>query len=420
MIFFVVSVFFTFLICYLNGYKDGTYLLLPLYSNKNFFYNYGKKNSFLILSIIGEIIGALTLGKIVLNKILFGFIDIVNLNPFKIYISFSLILLITFTIYLISSFFPFPISISHTIIGGLIGTAFAFNLNINWNNLIHAVFIWSITPLSGLLAGLIVYKIIAAISFSSNNSYKKIKLFSIFLLFFIYLFPLLIVFKLSLFYFYPLLIFYLILFITYLFKLVNISINEKKIMEEKSHIKEEYILDDYNKIDLLFSDLNYFILPNLFFSHGANDVANSIALSSFIFFMVFKGNLNGIEFKNMDYIYLFLFIGSLILSSGLLFQGSKNAKKISQNIFQIDSTRIFSSNLSLSISNILFSYMGYRVSSIYTLTGSYIGVGYAKGFQIFNSKLIFELIISWIVTFGISIIFSYLACMLLINFRIII
>ncbi len=384
----ILSIIFTFLMLFYNGYQDGSYLLLPLYSNDIFFKNFAKNKSYLFLPIIGEIFGAIFLGKIVLNKILFGFIDISSIPIPNLSLLFLVILSINLLIYFISSFLPFPVSLSHSVIGGLIGLAIALRLKIQWYSLLLTITIWTLTPLASMILSFLIYNLIQIFFYRYNNSMKIKKLLLFILLFLIYSLTIFLVLKFSRIALFVLSVFFFIFLIIF-FKLIF-----------KRGLKEKIENFNYQKTEELFALLDLFILPNVFLSHGANDVANSISLIYFLFLSFFN--------KSETYLYLLLFVGAIVLSSAIILKGSKKSEKLSQSIFKIDCSKSFSSYFSLFISIILFSIFGFRVSSVYTLTGSYIGIGYAKGFSIFNSKLIFELLISWIITFGISIFLSYL------------
>ncbi|MEJ5274084.1 MAG: inorganic phosphate transporter, partial [Spirochaetota bacterium] len=335
----------------------------------------------------------------------------------------------TLFIYLISSFLPFPVSLSHTMIGGLIGTGLFFKYNIIIKNLISTIVVWTITPLVALLIGFIVYKIVFTFSIKNFKSIRKIIISAFVYLIIIYLLFLLIFFKKSKIGFFVMLIFYSILTSFFLLKLFFDNNNTKLITSElKKSLKEDknifldkslkkdifsdrslkekekyenILKDEYDNVEKIFTDLSLLILPNVFIAHGANDVANCSALFSLVLFSVFKNRIT------INYNLYILFIFSIILSLSIIFLSTKKAKKLSCNIFMIESSKIFISYYSLAISTILFSFFGYRVSSIYTLTGSYIGIGYAKGFSIFNSRLLFTLLVSWILTFGLSVLLTY-------------
>jgi PiT family inorganic phosphate transporter len=387
----------TFFVCVLNGVKDGTYLFLPIFSNESAFIKYKKNKFLLLLPFFGEVLGATFLGEIVLKKVQYGFINPSNLSFNQLYICVIVILMVTLIIYFISSFLAFPISLSHTIIGGLIGAGLFFKLDINFKNLISTSIIWTITPILSLIAGLIIYKIILYFSLKSKKVLKRIKITGFIYILFIYIFFLIIFLSKSKLAFYILFPFFSLL----------ILIFSSRILSKKSY-KIKYSSNDndnlkieFQKTEQLFSDLSFLILPNVFISHGANDVANSISLFSLLVLSFFKNK----NFANLKFYLLLIF--SVILSFSIIIFGSKKAEKLSINICKIESSKIFTSYFSLAISTILFSFLGYRVSSIYTLTGSYIGIGYAKGFSIFNSKLLFTLLISWFITFALSILLSY-------------
>lgn len=403
----LIPLLLTCLICYLNGSNDGKYLLLPLFCNENVFNKFIKNKYVLLLPLIGEIIGGIFLGEIILKKIQFGYIDIFSLSHTNIYLSAIGILSITLLIYFISSFLPFPISLSHTIIGGLVGIALAFKVKVNWNNLAITWIIWTITPLISMIIGFIIFKFNIIFSFKRKNPIKTIQLFSFFTILVSYILLLFIAFKLSGIGFIVLTIVFTLFILILARKFFLSKIFTKKTYKEtyKETITEQQSISsikEYKKTEDIFSFLSLLILPNVFISHGANDVANSCAILVLLSNSIFKETLP----ENSSFFLILL--SSLILAFSLVIKGKKNAQRLSCNIFNIDSDKIFTTYYSLSMSTITFSLLGYRISSIYTLSGSYIGVGYARGFSIFNSKLLFEFLLSWIVTSAISILLSFL------------
>lgn len=394
----IIPLFLTILVCILNGAKDGIYLLLPIFSNESTFIKYKNNKFIFLLPLIGEIVGATFLGEIVLRKIQYGFINTYSLSFNQLYICAIVILTVTLIIFFISSFLPFPISLSHTMIGGLIGAGLFFKLDIFFKNLISTTIVWTITPIFSLISGLILYKVILNFSLKNKKVLKITKITAIIYILSLYIFFLLIFLSKSKLAFYILLSFFSLLFLLFINRILfKKSQNINYSSNENDNLKIEY-----QKTEHIFSDLSLLILPNVFISHGANDVANSISLLSLLFLSLLKNKIYG----NLNLYLLLIF--SVILSLSIILNGSKKAEKISKDICKIESSKIFTSYYSLATSAILFSFFGYRISSVYTLTGSYIGIGYARGFSIFNSRLLFTLLISWFITFVISILLSYI------------
>lgn len=393
----LIPFFLTYLICFFNGARDGVFLLLPIFSNDIIYSEYKKFKFFELFILFSEIFGALFLSKIVIRRIQFGFIEISQLTFNEIYIAFIVILFVATIIYLLSSFLPFPISLSHSIIGGLVGVGLCYGINIFWDNIFKTVLIWTITPILSLIIGYLVYITLSKICYRFSNPLISVKIFlSIFYLI-LSIFLIFIVFDLNKIGSY-ILILYIILMIIMI--ALNPNFTKKTIIKDKKNP----ILSNFKQTDSTFAYFGIVTLPFVFISHGANDVANSLALLLLLAQMYF--NIN--KFLYIPYVpYILIILGAIILSIGIIVSAKKNAQKYSNNIFQIESIKIFSTYYSLSFAMILFSFFGYRISSIYTLTGSYIGVGYAKGFSIFNSKLLFELLISWLITFALSISLSY-------------
>ncbi|MFN3411878.1 MAG: inorganic phosphate transporter, partial [Exilispira sp.] len=196
-LFFIIPLLLTILICFFNGLYDGSYLLLPLFCNENIYNKIKSNKLFLLFPYIGEIIGSVFLGHLVLKKIQYHFIDILSLSHNQLFISVIIILSITVFIYLISSFLPFVVSLSHTIIGGLVGIGYFYNVKIYWENLVITTILWTITPVISLIVGYLVFNLIKIFVYKSTLSYKFAIFFSFLTFFFLATFILFIFYKIS-------------------------------------------------------------------------------------------------------------------------------------------------------------------------------------------------------------------------------
>lgn len=425
----------TLLICFFIGANDSPVIVQPSIQNND---KTDKLNSNFWLMIIGEILGAIFLGSIVANTIINRIVDLTPLynNIDLLFISIISILIVVFVFLLASQFIPFPISTSHTMIGGIIGIGYLFKFKLFYPAILKIALIWILTPILGLVAGFLFYQSIKFFIFKKKNPQSFPFLFLFFLIV-IFFFCLKIINKLdfSSRIVITLTLFSIIILMVYLFikngkRIKNSSDRFKQLYyQDSKQVSIEGIIEEYEGIENLFKPMQKILLPFISFAHGANDTGNAISLASLFIYIyilnrgkIFNLNLKDYQIQTLETcIAILLLAGSIALSSGIMLLGRKRFSKIKIENLKISPIRGFCIYLASSLVIILTSGFGYRVSTVYTLAGSLLGIGYSKGFEIFNSKLLIQLTISWLFTFLFSIVSTYFLCkmfMMLFNLNI--
>jgi len=163
------------------------------------------------------------------------------------------------------------------------------------------------------------------------------------------------------------------------------DIESKEIMTTK----KEYIL-----VERIFGYLQILSASFVAFAHGANDVANSVGPLAGIVTVLKTGTV-----INKSPVPLWvLALGGLGIVVGLATWGWRVIETVGKKITELTPSRGFSAEFSAAITIVFASKLGLPISTTHTLVGAVLGVGMARGFSALNTRVIRDIIISWIIT----------------------
>ncbi|MDI6655259.1 MAG: inorganic phosphate transporter [Candidatus Hydrothermarchaeota archaeon] len=154
--------------------------------------------------------------------------------------------------------------------------------------------------------------------------------------------------------------------------------------------------DNIRKTEKVFGYLQVFTAMYVGFSIGANDVANAIGPLYLVLTM--KGAV-------VDPLWILAF-GGLGIAAGMLTWGYKVIDTIGKRVTEITPTRGFSAEFATASVVLVNTYIGMPISTTHTLVGAVIGVGFARGIKALNIRIIYTMLISWVVTVPLTAIFS--------------
>lgn len=135
------------------------------------------------------------------------------------------------------------------------------------------------------------------------------------------------------------------------------------------------------------------------FAHGSNDVANSIGPLAAIV-SLFDGTAwaGGPIEMNVPVPSWVLALGGLGIVIGLATYGYKVIKTIGSKITDITPSRGFAAEFGAATTIMVGTKAGIPLSTTHTVVGAVIGVGFARGMNALNLKIIWDIIKSWIYT----------------------
>ena len=129
-------------------------------------------------------------------------------------------------------------------------------------------------------------------------------------------------------------------------------------------------------------------------AQGANDVANAIGPLAVIYFLVKTGTVGA---QVPVPIFLLLF-GGVGIALGIGMAGSRVMTTIGTKITTLTNTRGFAVDFSAATTVLVASKLGLPVSTTHAAVGGVMGVGLARGLEAVNFRVIFQIMIYWVLT----------------------
>jgi phosphate/sulfate permease len=168
------------------------------------------------------------------------------------------------------------------------------------------------------------------------------------------------------------------------------------------------ISQEYTVIEKVFGYLQILSACLMAFAHGANDVANAIGPFSAAMYVLQTGE---IPFSTTVPAWA-LALGGFGIVIGLATWGWRVIATIGKKITELTPTRGFAAEFGAAATILFASRLGMPISTTHTLVGSVIGVGLARGIEALDLSTIRDVLISWIMTVpvsaGITVLFFYI------------
>jgi inorganic phosphate transporter, PiT family len=150
----------------------------------------------------------------------------------------------------------------------------------------------------------------------------------------------------------------------------------------------------YQDVEKIFSVLQILTAAFMAFAHGANDVANAIGPLAAVVHIVQTGNV----VLNSPVPSWILALGGAGITVGLATWGWRVIETVGKRITELTPSRGFAAEFGTVITIVLASKLGLPVSTTHILVGAVLGVGLARGLGALDLSALKDIFISWMVT----------------------
>lgn len=163
----------------------------------------------------------------------------------------------------------------------------------------------------------------------------------------------------------------------------------------------------FRQVEKIFVYLQIMTAAAVAFSHGANDVANAVAPMSVVVEVAWRWVVpEQAPIGNWA-----LVLGGIGITIGLASWGWRVIETVGRRITDLTPTRGFSAEFATALTVLGASKLGLPISTTHTLVGAVMGVGLARGISALNLNAIRDIVISWLVTVplgaGLAVMFFY-------------
>ena len=296
-----------------------------------------------------------------------------------------------------ATFYGFPVSTTHAIVGSLFGFGLigAGPTSVNWTKIGVISSGWIISPLLGAIVAYTLFQLIRKYILAKENPYRatvKAAPFLVFVQFTIIVLSVIYKGLKNLHLDFP---FSQALLIAVSVGILCACLTWELLRRDRTQLDKS---DQYAKVEKVFATLQVFTAAYIAFAHGANDVANAIGPVAAIF-SILKTNTIIMQITVPPWI---LIMGGIGIVVGLSTYGFKVIETIGKKITEITPSRGFAAEFATATTVLIFSKLGLPISTTHTMVGSVIGVGFARGIATLNLRVIRNIVTSWFFTIPIA------------------
>ncbi len=350
------------------------------------------------IAIVFEFSGAVLAGGHVTSTIRKGIIDptsIINSPEILVYGMLAALLAAAFWL-MIASWKGWPVSTTHSIIGALIGFAIV-GIGpdaVKWGKVGSVVGSWIVSPLVGGTISFLLVMSTRKLIFDTEEPLKNAKRYA----------PC-----------YVFLVGFIISLVT-MFKglkhlKVDLSVPQsfgvaviiglitaaigwyfiRRIEADRQADRDFH----FASVERVFAPMMLFTACAMAFAHGSNDVANGIGPLAAVVSIVSSG---GEVMQKSDLPIWILLLGGGGIVLGLITLGYRVMLTVGRKITELTPSRGFCAELAAATTVVIASRTGLPVSTTHILVGSVLGVGLARGIGALDLRVVFNIIVSWLVT----------------------
>jgi len=166
--------------------------------------------------------------------------------------------------------------------------------------------------------------------------------------------------------------------------------------------------EEYRTVQRIFIYLQILSASFVAFAHGANDVANAVGPLAAVISVL---STHTVVMKAQVPPWI-LGLGGVGIVIGLATWGWRVMITIGKRITELTPTRGFAAEFAAAITIVLATKLGLPISTTHTLVGAVLGVGLARGISALNLRVVSDIVVSWIITIPVgavgSILFYYI------------
>jgi len=338
-----------------------------------------------------NIVGATFIGSHVTNTIRKGIVSTDVMSDPHVALAGALAAMLAAALWVsFATWRSLPVSTTHAIVGAMIGfgiMAGGFSV-INWGNLGAVVLSWVISPVLSLVIGFVMFKIIVKAILSREAVFERsIQASPYFIgiamlvvaLSFVFKTPLGKKFSISM----PMALMTALVLAAITGYIGKVVLRRLLKGKDKSNGAEE-----------VFRRIQIGTACYVALAQGANDVANAIGPLAVVYFIVKTGSIGGTVPVP---IFLLLF-GGVGIACGISMAGKRVMTTMGTRITTLTNSRGFAVSFSAATTVLLASKLGLPVSTTHAAVGGVMGVGLARGIEAVNFKIIFQIMIYWVLT----------------------
>ncbi len=354
----------------------------------------------ILIAAIFEFTGAVMAGGHVTSTIRKGIIDASAAPSPEILIFGMLAALLAAGVWLmVASYFGWPVSTTHTIVGSLIGFGVVgMGANaVDWGKVSGIVASWLISPLLSATFAFLLTVSLRRFILDTDAPLENAKRYGPVYVFFMgFLIALVTLFKglkhlnLDLAEWQTLAI---ALSVGVAVALVGRTLIRK--MQVEADAEREF---HYAGVEKVFAPLCVFTACSMAFAHGSNDVANGIGPLAAVISIVTTGDVS--QQSPLPIWILLLGGGGIVV--GLATMGYRVMKTIGTKITELTPSRGFCAELAAASTVVIASRLALPVSTTHIIVGAVLGVGLARGIAAIDLRVIAGIVMSWLMTLPIG------------------
>jgi len=351
-----------------------------------------------VIAAIFEFLGAVLAGGQVTATIRKGIIDpgLLAGNPELLVFGMLASLLAAGVWLMVASYFGWPVSTTHSIVGAILGFAMVGMgaSAVQWAKVGSIVASWVVSPLLAGTLAFALFRSVQRLIFDAADPFRAAKRYVPAYIFLVgFIISLVTVLKglkhvglaLSLAQSYGL------AFVAGLLAMAIGAILVRRIRLQADADRDFH----FTNVERVFAVLMVFTACAMAFAHGSNDVANAIGPVAAIVGVVQSGG----EVAQKSALPLWvLVVGAVGIITGLATYGYRVMAVVGERITELTPSRGFAATLAAAATVVVASGTGLPISTTHTLVGAVLGVGMARGIAAIDLRVVRNIFTSWIVT----------------------